>query len=62
MRYAQIVLDIPTRQLEGAFTYAIPDELASQVQVGATVLVTFSLVKSQLSLKRVVVLIRNSRF
>ena len=42
MRYAQIVLDIPTRQLEGAFTYAIPDELASQVQVGATVLVTFS--------------------
>ena len=42
MRYAYVVLDIPTRALERAFDYAIPDELAETVQVGATVLVTFS--------------------
>ncbi len=42
MRYAQVVLDIPTRQLEGAFAYAIPDELDESAQVGATVLVSFS--------------------
>ncbi|MDO5118826.1 MAG: primosomal protein N' [Coriobacteriales bacterium] len=42
MRYAQVVLDIPTRQLEGAFCYAIPDGMEDDAQVGATVLVTFS--------------------
>ena len=42
MRYAQVVLDIPTRQLDGAFCYVIPDELALEVRVGATVLVSFS--------------------
>ena len=42
MRYAHVVLDIPTRALEGAFDYAIPDELAPDVLVGTTVLVTFS--------------------
>ena len=42
MRYAHIVLDIPTRALERAFDYAIPDELEGEVLVGTTVLVTFS--------------------
>lgn len=42
MAFAHIVLDIPTRALEGAFDYAIPEELAQEVQVGCTVLVTFS--------------------
>lgn len=42
MRYAHIVLDIPTRALEKAFDYAIPDDLASDVLVGTTVLVMFS--------------------
>ncbi len=42
MAFAQVVLDIPTRLLEGAFCYAVPDGLAGEVQVGATVLVTFS--------------------
>ena len=42
MRYASVVLDIPTRQLDGAFTYAVPPELAADATTGATVLVTFS--------------------
>lgn len=42
MNYASVVLDIPTRALEGAFTYAIPEALATEAVVGATVLVSFS--------------------
>ena len=42
MRYAHVVVDIPTRALEGAFDYAIPAELEGEVEVGCTVLVTFS--------------------
>lgn len=42
MPYASVVLDIPTRQLDGAFTYAVPPELAADATTGSTVLVTFS--------------------
>ncbi len=42
MRYAQIVLDITTRALDGAFTYAVPPSMEGEVVVGATVLVTFA--------------------
>ena len=42
MPYASVVLDIPTRQLDGAFTYAVPPELALDATTGSTVLVTFS--------------------
>ncbi|HJA28966.1 MAG TPA: primosomal protein N' [Candidatus Olsenella pullicola] len=42
MRYASVVLDIPTRSLDGAFEYAIPPELEREVTTGATVLVSFS--------------------
>lgn len=41
MTYASVVPDISTRALDGAFTYAVPDELAGEVCVGATVLVSF---------------------
>lgn len=41
-RYAHIVLDIPTRALEGTFDYAVPEALTSSCQVGCTVLVDFS--------------------
>ena len=39
MPYASVVLDIPTRALDGAFDYAVPAALAAGVAVGATVLV-----------------------
>lgn len=42
MLYASVVLDIPTRQLEGTFSYAVPPELEGKAVTGATVLVTFS--------------------
>ena len=42
MAYAHVVLDIATRALAGAYDYAIPEELVSEVEVGVTVLVTFS--------------------
>lgn len=42
MLYASVVLDIPTRALDEAFTYEVPDSLLGQVTVGTTVLVTFS--------------------
>ena len=42
MRYANVVLDIPTRSLDGAFCYAVPMGLGSVVVVGTTVLVPFS--------------------
>ena len=42
MAFAQVVLDIPTRQLTGAFDYAVPDGIAAEGLVGTTVLVRFS--------------------
>ena len=39
MPYASVVLDIPTRALDGAFDYAVPAALEAEVAVGATVLV-----------------------
>ncbi len=42
MPYASVVLDIPTRALEGAYSYVVPADLDREVQVGSTVLVTFS--------------------
>ena len=39
MTYASVVLDIPTRAIDGAFDYALPTELAPDVRVGSTVLV-----------------------
>ena len=42
MRYADVVLDIPTRALEGSFCYTVPPELEATALVGTTVLVTFS--------------------
>ena len=42
MRYASVVPDIPTRSLGDAYHYAIPEELADEALVGATVLVTFA--------------------
>jgi primosomal protein N' (replication factor Y) len=40
--YAQVVLDIPTRSLDAAFDYAVPDELRKQTQIGCCVLVDFA--------------------
>jgi len=40
--FAGVVLDIPTRALEGAFDYAVPPALEATCMVGATVLVPFS--------------------
>ena len=42
MPYASIVLDIPTRALDGAYGYRVPPDLTDEVAVGATVLVDFS--------------------
>ena len=42
MRYASVVPDIPTRALDGAFHYAIPESISADGLVGATVLVTFA--------------------
>ena len=42
MPYASVVLDIPTRALDGAFDYAVPAELAAEAVTGSTVLVTFA--------------------
>ena len=42
MGYASVVLDIPTRALEEAFTYEVPDSIATQTVVGTTVLVPFA--------------------
>lgn len=41
MTYAQVVLDIPTRALDGTFDYCVPEALESRAFVGATVLVSF---------------------
>ncbi len=37
--YASVVLDIPTRALSEQFAYGIPQPLASDAQIGSTVLV-----------------------
>ena len=42
MRYAQVVVDIVTRDIDRPYDYAVPDALVDEVSVGATVLVTFS--------------------
>ena len=52
MRFASVVLDIPTRALDAAFDYAVPDEVRAQAEgdgvgcsgglIGCTVLVPFS--------------------
>jgi primosomal protein N' (replication factor Y) len=42
LTYAGVVVDIPTRALDGAFDYSIPEALASECLVGSTVLVSFS--------------------
>ena len=39
--YANVVLDIPTRALSEPFAYGIPQSLASEAQIGSTVLVHF---------------------
>lgn len=39
--YAQVVVDIPTRALNTPFTYAVPQDLASQVFAGCCVAVDF---------------------
>ena len=39
MTYVSVVLDVPTRALDGAFDYALPSALAGDVAVGSTVLV-----------------------
>lgn len=41
-RYAQVVLDIPTRALDSAFDYSLPPELEAQAAVGCSVLVDFA--------------------
>ncbi|MFR3997907.1 MAG: hypothetical protein ACLTZW_02960 [Paratractidigestivibacter faecalis] len=42
MSYASVALDIPTRAIDAAYDYLVPDGLAATVTVGATVLVPFS--------------------
>lgn len=39
--YAQVVVDIPTRAVNGIFTYAVPPELTNEVGPGCCVLVHF---------------------
>ncbi|MDR1358772.1 MAG: primosomal protein N' [Coriobacteriales bacterium] len=41
-RYAQVVLDIPTRALDSAFDYALEPPLAARAEVGCSVLVDFA--------------------
>ena len=41
MTYAQVVLDIPTRALDCAFDYGVPEALENEALIGATVLVSF---------------------
>lgn len=40
--YASVALDIPTRAIDAAYDYLVPDGLAATATVGATVLVPFS--------------------
>ena len=42
MKYASVILDISTRALDEAFSYAIPPSLEDAAVVGTTVLVTFA--------------------
>lgn len=41
MRVAHVIVDIPTRQLDAAFDYAVPEELLDAVAVGSCVSVEF---------------------
>lgn len=41
MRYAEIIVDISTQALDHIFTYAIPEELFSEVHVGCRVVIPF---------------------
>ncbi len=40
--YAQVVIDVPTRAFDSAFTYMVPSALQGQIEVGCCVLVDFS--------------------
>lgn len=40
-RYAQVVVDVPTKQTNRPYTYEIPAELKDDVQAGMRVLVAF---------------------
>ncbi|MDR0309099.1 MAG: primosomal protein N' [Coriobacteriales bacterium] len=40
--FASVVLDIPTRSLDEAFTYAVPEHLRPSCAVGCSVLLTFA--------------------
>ena len=40
-RYAAVVVDIPARALSEPFAYAVPAELATDLEIGCTVLVAF---------------------
>ena len=40
--YAIILVDVNTRKIDKAFTYGVPEEFASRVAIGSTVLVNFS--------------------
>lgn len=42
MTFARVVPDIPSRAIEGSFDYAIPENMKGEVQVGCTVLISFS--------------------
>lgn len=42
MKTAQVILDIPTRALEDAFSYEVPPELVSRLEVGCCVRVDFN--------------------
>lgn len=41
-RYASVILDIPTRALDEAFDYRVPDQLLGSCAVGCSVLVSFA--------------------
>lgn len=41
MQVAQVIVDVPTRQTNSPFSYAIPDNLADQIQPGMRVQVPF---------------------
>ncbi len=42
MRFASVIIDIPTRALDKAYDYAVPSDLEDACQIGTTVLLTFS--------------------
>ncbi len=40
--YAEVIIDIPTRAFDSAFTYSVPEPLRAGIQVGCCVLVDFA--------------------